>query len=83
MSAHVDLAKVVTSLLGKAPEQVIVSEPKYYAVPLNELVNEQTFESMRSWLFVKTLLGLTGLLSDEIRVLGGPIIGRSLVQKRQ
>ena len=82
MSAHVDLAKVVTSLLGKAPEQVIVSEPKYYAA-LNELVNEQTFESMRSWLFVKTLLGLTGLLSDEIRVLGGPIIGRSLVQKRQ
>ena len=61
--------KVVTSLLGKAPEQVIVSEPKYYAA-LNELVNEQTFESMRSWLFVKTLLGLTGLLSDEIRVLG-------------
>ena len=70
MSAHVDLAKVVTSLLRKAPEQVIVSEPKYYAA-LNELVNEQTFESMRSWLFVKTLLGLTGLLSDEIRVLGG------------
>ena len=70
LSAHVDLAKVVTSLLGKAPEQVIVSEPKYYAA-LNELVNEQTFESMRSWLFVKTLLGLTWLLSDEIRVLGG------------
>lgn len=70
LSEHVDLAKVVTALLGKAPEQVIVSEPKYYAA-LNELVNEQNFESMRSWLFVKTLLDLTGLLSDEIRVLGG------------
>ena len=51
---------------------MIVSEPKYYAA-LNELVNEQNFESMRSWLFVKTLLGLTGLLSDEIRILGGDL----------
>lgn len=69
-SEHVDLRKVVTKLLGKTPDKVIVGEPKYFEA-LNELVNEANFEEMKSWLFVKTLLEFTSVLSDEFRVLGG------------
>lgn len=70
LSRYLDLSKIVSGLVKTTPESIIVAEPRYFEA-LNELVNEDTFESMKSWLFVKTLLDLTGLLSDQFRVVGG------------
>lgn len=69
-STEFSLEHYLKELLGTLPDQVIVSEPKYYAA-LNKIVNDKNFEIMRSWLFAKTVLGATGLLSDKLRVIGG------------
>ncbi|MFT9213979.1 M13 family metallopeptidase [Liquorilactobacillus ghanensis] len=69
-SSHFSLSHYLKELLGTLPDQVIVSEPKYYAA-LDTIVNDENFEIMRSWLFAKTVLGCTGLLSNELRILGG------------
>ncbi len=69
-SSNVDLANYVKQLIKTTPDQVIVSEPKYYEA-LDQLVNEETFPAMRSWLFVKRLTAASSLLSDEVRITGG------------
>lgn len=69
-SSQVDLASYIKQLIKTTPDQVIVSEPKFYEA-LDELVNEETFTDLRDWLFVKRLVGASSLLSDEARVVGG------------
>ena len=69
-STHLDFSQIVTGLVGEVPEKVIVTEPKYFEA-LDQLVNPENVVEVRIWLFVKTMLDLTGFLSDEIRVLGG------------
>ncbi|KRL01662.1 oligoendopeptidase O [Liquorilactobacillus capillatus DSM 19910] len=69
-SQHFNLRHYITTLIGQEPDQVIVSEPKYYAA-LNELVNEETFANMKSWLLVKTILSVSPYLSDQIRIIAG------------
>lgn len=67
---HFDIQNYLTTLLGHEPDQVIVSEPKYYAA-LNDLVNEETFSNMKSWLLTKTILSISPYLSDKIRIIAG------------
>ncbi|WP_174713985.1 M13-type metalloendopeptidase [Ligilactobacillus salitolerans] len=69
-STHVDLAGYAKQLIKTTPDQVIVSEPKFYEA-LDELVNDDTFPDLKAWLFVKRLVGASSLLSDEARVVGG------------
>ncbi|GKS81635.1 peptidase M13 [Ligilactobacillus pabuli] len=76
LSSNIDLAGFAKQLINATPDQVIVSEPKFYAA-LDDLVNDQTFTDMKNWLFVKRLVGTSGLLSDEARIVGGEY-GRAL-----
>ena len=69
-SQHFDVRNYITALLKHEPDQVIVTEPKYYAA-LNDIVNEKTFINMKSWLLVKTILSVSPYLSDKIRIVAG------------
>lgn len=75
-SHHFDLEKLVIGLIGQLPEKIIVTEPKYFEA-LDQIVNEETFEELKSWMLVMTLNALTGYLSEEFRQIGG-IYSRAL-----
>ena len=76
LSSNIDLASFTKQLIKTTPDQVIVSEPKFYEA-LDDLVNPETFADMKAWIFVKRLTGVASLLSDEARVIGGEF-GRAL-----
>ncbi|MCI1953430.1 MAG: M13 family peptidase [Ligilactobacillus acidipiscis] len=76
LSSNIDLASYATQLIKTTPDQVIVSEPKFYEV-LDDLVSDETFADMKNWIFVKRLVGASSVLSDEARIIGGEY-GRAL-----
>lgn len=76
LSSNIDLTSYATQLIKTTPDQVIVSEPKFYEA-LDDLVSDDTFTDMKSWIFVKRLVGASSLLSDEARIIGGEY-GRAL-----
>lgn len=76
LSSNIDLTSYATQLIKTTPDQVIVSEPKFYEA-LDDLVSDDTFTDMKSWIFVKRLVGASSLLSDEARIVGGEY-GRAL-----
>lgn len=69
-SRQFDLHHYINDLIGHEPNQVIVTEPKYYAA-LNKLVNEETFTNMQSWILVKAILAVSPYLSDDARTTAG------------
>ncbi|KRN86602.1 M13 family metallopeptidase [Ligilactobacillus acidipiscis] len=69
LSSNIDLTSYATQLIKTTPDQVIVSEPKFYEA-LDDLVSDDTFTDMKSWIFVKRLVGASSLLSDEARIIG-------------
>lgn len=69
-SPAIDLKGYIKALINTLPDQVIVTEPKYYAA-LKGIVTEENFEKMRSWIFAKTVVNSTGLLSNQLRIIGG------------
>lgn len=69
-SDHFDIQHFVTELLDAQPDQVIVTQPKYYAA-LNSLVTPETFANMRGWMLAKSLLAVSPYLSDQARIISG------------
>lgn len=65
-----DLAAAFTELLGQTPETIIVTDPAYFAA-FDELVNEETFPNLRSWMLVVTVNSFASTLSDDFRVESG------------
>lgn len=61
-----DLNNLVTKLVGTLPEQIIVADPEYFAV-MDELITEENFAIMKSWLTVNTVYSLSGYLSEDYR----------------
>lgn len=57
-------------IVRTTPDKIVVTEPKFYEAA-DRIVNDDTFEQLRSWIFVHTLMDSTGFLSDDVRVLGG------------
>lgn len=70
LGTTIDLGRAAEEIVGTKPETVIVTEPEFYRA-CDTIINDDTFEQMRSWIFVHTLMSVTGFLSDDIRVLGG------------
>ena len=70
MVKPLNLKKLLTDLLGFVPEEIIVTEPRYFK-NFKELFNEENFEMYKSWAYVLTLVGSCSLLSEELRELGG------------
>ena len=70
MVKPLNLKKLLTDLFGFVPEEIIVTEPRYFK-NFKEIFNQDTFEIYRSWAYVTTLMGSCSLLSEELRDLGG------------
>ena len=70
MVKPLNLKKLLADLFGFVPEEIIVAEPRYFK-NFKEVFNADTFEMYKSWAYVLTLMGNCGLLSEELRDLGG------------
>ena len=69
MVKPLNLKKLLTDLLGFVPEEIIVTEPRYFK-NFRAVFNADTFEMYKSWAYVRTLIGSCSLLSEELRELG-------------
>ena len=70
MVKPLNLKKLLADLFGFVPEEIIVAEPRYFK-NFKEVFNQDTFEMYKNWAYVTTLMGSCGLLSEELRDLGG------------
>ena len=70
MVKPLNLKKLLTDLFGFVPEEIIVTEPRYFK-HFKEIFNPDTFGMYKNWAYVTTLLGNCSLLSEELRDLGG------------
>ena len=70
MVKPLNLKKLLGDLFGFVPEEIIVTEPRFFK-NFKEVFNADTFEMYKSWAYVLTLVGGCGLLSEELRELGG------------
>ena len=70
MVKPLNLKKLLGDLFGFVPEEVIVTEPRYFK-NFKEVFNPDTFEMYKNWAYVLTLVGSCSLLSEELRELGG------------
>ena len=70
MVKPLNLKKLLGDLFGFVPEEIIVTEPRFFK-NFKEVFNAGTFEMYKSWAYVLTLVGSCGLLSEELRELGG------------
>lgn len=60
-----DMRQIVETLLGTAPDEVICSNPRFFEA-FDSVVNEETFENMKDWLYVNYLNSVSSLLSEDI-----------------
>lgn len=65
-----NLKKLLTDLFGFVPEQIIVTEPRYFK-NFREVFNPDTFELYKAWAYVFGLMNSCSLLSEQLRELGG------------
>lgn len=62
-----DLTALLGALMEDVPETVVVTDPIYFEA-LDELVNDETFPQMKSWMLVATVNAMAPYLSDDFRV---------------
>jgi putative endopeptidase len=65
-TSKLDLKTAITTLIGDTPKVIITPEPAYFDA-LNDLLTDENFDAMKSWLLVKTVNGLSSYLSEEFR----------------
>ena len=70
MVKPLNLKKLLTDLFGFVPEEIIVTEPRYFK-NFKKVFNADTFEMYKHWAYVNTLLSSCSVLSEELRDLGG------------
>ena len=70
MVKPMNLKKLLTDLFGELPEEIIVTEPRFFK-NFKEVFNAETFEMYKNWAYVLTLMGSCSLLTEELRELGG------------
>ena len=70
MVKPMNLKKLLTDLLGELPQEIIVTEPRFFK-NFKEIFNAETFEMYKNWAYVLTLMGSCSLLTEELRELGG------------
>jgi putative endopeptidase len=68
--ANIDLKALVETLIGDAPETVIVTTPKFYAA-FDSVINEENMPLIRDWMLVHSIRSLAEYCSsDAIAILG-------------
>ena len=70
MISTVDFTAILADLFGKAPETVVVTEPRYFG-GFATLFNADTLGLYKSWAYVTGLIRSCNYLSEELRELGG------------
>ena len=70
MVKPLNLKKLLSDLLGTVPEEIIVTEPRYFK-HFKEVFNAENFEMYKNWAYVLGLVGSCEYLSEELRELGG------------
>ena len=70
MLKSVDFEEILISLFGFVPEEVVVTEPRYFKNFLS-VFNEETFELYKHWAYVTNLFSSCSVLSEELREIGG------------
>lgn len=65
-SSKLDLEGLVTSLVGITPDQVIVTDPRFFTA-MDEILTDENFELLKSWLIVETVYSAARYLSDDFR----------------
>ena len=70
MVKPLNLKKLLKDLFGFVPEEIIVTEPRYFK-HFKEVFNADTFEMYKNWAYVTSLMGSCSLLTEELRDLGG------------
>ena len=70
MVKPLNLKKLLQDLLGTLPEEIIVTEPRYFK-HFKEVFNAETFGMYKNWAYVTGLVDSCSLLSEELRELGG------------
>ncbi|AEV94743.1 M13 family metallopeptidase [Pediococcus claussenii] len=78
---QLDAKKMITGLLGTTPDQVIVTEPRFFE-NYNQFVNAENFEDIKAWMMVNVVRSLSPYLSEEMRQLGGTY-GRALSGQKE
>ena len=67
LSKNLDLSVFIEGVLGEKPDQVIVTDPKYFAA-IDEIVSEETFESMKNWMLISCVSSFSDYLSEDFRL---------------
>lgn len=80
-SQFLSLGSIITSLIKQQPAKVIVTEPKFFKA-LDQIINNDTFANLKSWLLIDTINGFSGYLSEELRQLAGTF-NRAVVGSQQ
>ncbi|MFD0898478.1 M13 family metallopeptidase [Loigolactobacillus binensis] len=75
-SSQIDFGRLLPELIGAQPEKIIVSQPKFFAA-FDEIITNENFNLLKSWLIVNTVRSMSGYLSNDFREIGG-IYGRAL-----
>ncbi len=66
----ISFTKIFNDLFGFEPKKVIVTQPNFFE-KYSEIMKDENFGLMKSWLIVKLILGNTSILTDEMRIEGG------------
>lgn len=69
-SQTVDLGAVAKQLVGAEPKKIIVMEPKYFEA-IAGILTDAHFAEFKNWMIAKTVAGLSGYLTDELRGISG------------
>lgn len=64
-----DLVAAANTLVDGKPEQIILPDPAYFEA-LDQLLTDDNFENLKSWMLVKTINGLSSYLSEDFRQTG-------------
>ncbi len=67
--SNVDFSTFISALVKKVPEKIVVFENRFYD-NFNQLISEQNFSLIKSWMLTKAARKATNYLSEELRVLG-------------
>ena len=65
MVKPLNLKKLLTDLFGFLPEEIIVTEPRYFK-NFKEVFTQDNFEMYKNWAYVTTLFGSCSLLTEEL-----------------
>ncbi|NVY96409.1 M13 family peptidase [Lactobacillus sp. DCY120] len=67
---EIDFATLLDGLVQTSVEEVIVTEPRYYAA-FKQLVNKQTYPQVQAWTLVQYVFSVSSYLSQELRQIAG------------